>query len=128
MVMRRHRGERGATLLILAMVVFIFLSAAVMLASSQITHSTRVMAEYGKLQAMNAAEAGIFASFAATASLGPTTLATGDPLVLYEADVSGPAPSFWITSTGSAALAGFTYRSRARAFVNDGRILQWEFE
>ena len=127
----RARGERGATLLILSIVVFILLSGATMLASSQITHAKRVNAEYGKLQAMNAAEAGIFATLTAAAAQARSTLAAGEPLVEYETtlspEVPGEAP-YWIASTGMATLGGFTFRAKARAFVSEGRILLWEFE
>ncbi len=127
----RHNEERGATLLMLAIVVFFFLAAATMLASSQITHANRVTAEYGKLQAINAAEAGVFATFVASAGLPRTVLAAGEPTVAYETTMMPPEPEgapFWISSTGRATLAGFTYEARARAFVSEGSILLWEFE
>ena len=102
-----------------------------MLASSQITHANRVNAEYGKLQATNAAEAGIFASLTASVALPRTILATGEPKVEYETTFSpanpGNAP-YWIASTGMATLGGFTYRAQARALVSEGRVLLWEFE
>ena len=102
-----------------------------MLASSQITHANRVNAEYGKLQATNAAEAGIFASLSASAALPRTTLAAGEPTVEYETTFSPAVPGtmpYWIASTGMATLGGFTYRARARALVSEGRVLLWEFE
>jgi hypothetical protein len=115
----------------LAIVVFFFLTAATMLASSQITHANRVTAEYGKLQAINAAEAGVFATFVASTGLPRTVLAAGEPAVAYETTMMPPEPEgdpFWISSTGRATLAGFTYEARARAFVSEGSILLWEFE
>ena len=128
---KRMRGEKGATLLLLSIVVFILLSGATMLASSQITHANRVNAEYGKLQATNAAEAGIFASLTASAALPRTLLAAGEPRVEYETTLSPAVPGnapYWIASTGMATLGGFTYQARARAFVSEGRVLLWEFE
>lgn len=127
----RSRGEKGTTLLLLSIVVFILLSGATMLASSQITHANRVTAEYGKLQAANAAEAGVFASLTAASGLARTTLAAGEPLVEYETMLDPAAPGtapYWIASTGMATLGGFTYQARARAFVSEGKILLWEFE
>lgn len=126
----RRRSERGALLLILSVIVFALLSVIAMIATSQITHANRVTAEYGKLQAMNAAESGIFAAFVATPSLSVQSAASllpGDePVVHYQATVSA-APPYWIESTGYATLSGFTYQSKARAEVADGRIVRWEF-
>lgn len=124
----RRLDERGATLLMLSVVVFVFLAASTLFASSQIVHANRVTAEYGKLQAMNASEAGIFAAFNRGQSVGPTDLALGEPHVSYEARTSEPVQPYWIASTGSATVSGYTYVARARAFVSDGRILLWEFE
>lgn len=124
-------GERGATLLVIALIVFVMLTGFTLLAASQLKHAERVNAEYGKLQAHNAAEAGIYASLATKSGLPPTVLSADPAQVVFESRITPPAPGgapYWIASTGSVTLAGFTYRARVSAFVSNGSIREWTFE
>jgi hypothetical protein len=127
----RESGERGSTLLLFALIVFVMLSGFTLLAASQLKHAERVNAEYGKLQALNAAEAGVYASLATTSGRPPTVLSADPVQVVFESRIMPPAPGgapYRIESTGSVTLAGFTYRAHVSAFVSNGSIQEWTFD
>lgn len=110
--------------MLLALVVFVFLSASVAFASAQLSHAKRLRAEFGRLQAIYAAESGIYAALDASADVPVTPLQTATgTLVSFEA-VKGTDD--WIASTGSALVNGDSFLATARAYASGGKILMWE--
>lgn len=121
---RDRRSERGSILLLLSVVVFFFLSASLAFASAQLNHAKRLRADYGRLQAIYAAESGIYAALEATADVPVTPLVeTPGTLVTFEARLGADS---WLASTGSASLNGDTFLATARAYTSGGKILMWE--
>lgn len=121
---RDRRSEEGSILLLLSLVVFVFLSASVAFASAQLSHAQRLKAEFGRLQAIYAAESGIYAALDANADVPPTELQNAHgATVTFEARIGTDS---WIASTGSALVNSDVYRATARAYVSGGRILMWE--
>ena len=129
--MPRRADERGATLLLMALLVFLLLTGFTVLASTQLLHAERVNAEYGRLQALNAAEAGIYASLATRTPHGPTNLSLEGAPVTFETRLTPSAPGlgpYWIASTGSLSVGGEMVHARVGAFVSNGSIQEWTFE
>lgn len=110
--------------MLLSLVIFVFLSASVAFASAQLSHAKRLRAEFGRLQAIYAAESGIYAALDARADVPVTPLQTANgTAVTFEAKLGADS---WIASTGSADLNGDIYLSTARAYTSGGKILMWE--
>lgn len=121
---RDRRSEEGSILLLLAIIVFVFLAASVTFASAQLSHATRLKAEFARVQAIYAAESGVYAAMDATSDVPVTSLGYADgTLVTCEARFGADS---WIASTGSAQVSGDTYLATARAYISGGRILMWE--
>lgn len=121
---RDRRSEQGSILLLLSLVVFVFLSASVAFASAQLSHAHRLTAEHGRLQAVYAAESGIYAALDAKSDVPVTALRDANGMfITYEATIGSDS---WISSTGSAVVKGDAYQATARAFTSGGRILMWE--
>lgn len=100
------------------------MAASVGFASAQLSHAQRLKAEFGRLQAIYAAESGVYAALDATSDVPVTPLSSdGGALVSFQARFGSDA---WISSTGSAEIGGDTYRATARAYTSGGRILMWE--
>lgn len=119
--------ERGSTLVLISLIVFVFLTASLLFASTQATHARRLRAEFGKLQAIYAAESGIYAAFDTRQSVPTTTMwtATGT-LVQFQAVRQ---PDGWVASTGSVKLGDSDlYTAKARAFISGNQIVMWEFQ
>lgn len=120
-------GERGSVLLILSLIIFVFLSASVLMASTKLMEAHRAEAQYHKMIAGIAAEAGIHASFDATTSHPLTQLyRNGNQLVSYKTRLTGSDP-FSIQSTGFVEINGSTYLSTVTATASNGRIVQWSY-
>lgn len=123
---KQRNSERGAALLLLSIIVFVFLSASVTLASFQVTHARRLTAEHAKLQAIYAAESSVFAAFDTKRDL--------PSLVLYdtpELRISGQAvirDSGWIEAVGTVRAPDGTYTATARGYVTGNQIVMWEFK
>ncbi|HEY9899028.1 MAG TPA: hypothetical protein V6D00_07590 [Pantanalinema sp.] len=113
----------------LSLIIFVFMSASVALASAQLMHAKAAHAQYNKFLANMAAEAGVYAAFDATLSITPrVALDSGNGrLVQYEAQISGATQPFSIQSTGSVTVDGFTYLSVVTATVSNGVIAQWSY-
>lgn len=121
-------GQRGSVLLILSLIIFVFLSASVLMASTKLMEARRAEAQYHKMIAGIAAEAGIHASFDATRSKPLTQLyRNGNQLVSYQTRVTGAGSPFSIESTGYVELNGATYSSTVAATASNGRIVQWSY-
>lgn len=120
--------QQGSVLLIMAIMVFMFLGASMVLATAQVSQSSSLGATYGKMQATYAAETGVYASFDATQALPVTEIwHDGTNLATFETTLSAASPPMWIDSTGSFTYGGFTYHSRARGYAMGGKVLQWLF-
>lgn len=112
----------------LSLIVFVFMSASVALASAQLVHAKATQAQYSKFLAQMAAEAGVYASFNATQSLNPTELDRGNGRIIrYETRILGSSPTFGIQSTGSVTVHDFTYISIIQATASNGIITQWSY-
>jgi hypothetical protein len=111
--------------LLLSLIVFVFLSASVMLASFQVTHARRLTAEHGKLQAKYAAESSVFAAFDTKRDL-PSLMIYDTP----ELQISGQAviqSSGWIEAVGTVRAPDGIYSATARGYVTGNQIVMWEF-
>lgn len=126
----QRSSEQGSVLVMLAITVFVFLSASMLYSSSQLLSARLEQANYGRNQAMLAAEAGVFATFDTNIDYPPgTPLWAGGPAGLtFTATRSAMVPPMDITSTGSFILQGETYLVQATASVAGGQILQWQFK
>ncbi|MNX85454.1 hypothetical protein D3C86_1172900 [compost metagenome] len=113
----------------LSLIVFVFMSASVVLASAQLMHAKAAHAQYNKFLANMAAEAGVYASFNASQSIvTPVVLDSGNGRVIrYQTRVSGTPPTFRIQSTGSVETPDFTYLSLVDATASNGVVVQWRF-
>jgi hypothetical protein len=126
LITRQH--QEGSTLLMLSLIIFVFMSASVALASAQLMHAKAARAQYDKFLSKMAAEAGVYAAFDATQSIPRVELDNNNGrIVRYETRISGTSPAFGIQSTGSVEVNGFTYTSLAYATASDGIITQWSF-
>lgn len=122
---KQRNSERGAALLILSIVIFVFLSAAVWLASFQLTQARRLNAEHAKLQAVYAAESAVYAAFDTKRDVPALTLYDSPEL-----KVSGQAvgqASGWIEAVGTVIVPDGTYTATARGYVSGNQIVMWEF-
>lgn len=122
---KQRNSERGAALLLLSIVVFVFLSASVMLASFQVTHARRLSAEHAKLQAIYAAESSVYAAFDTKRDI-PSLILVDTP----ELRISGQAAiqtSGWIDAVGTVRAPDGTYTATARGYVTGNQIVMWEF-
>lgn len=124
---RQH--QEGSILLMLSLIIFVFMSASVALASAQLMHAKAAQAEYHKFLANMAAEAGVYASFEASASKSPAVELdnSGARIIKYETRVTGAAPTFAIQSTGSVTVNGFTFLSSVQATASNGNITAWSY-
>lgn len=121
---RDRRSEAGSILLLLSLIIFVFLSASVAFASAQLNHAKRLKADFGHLQAIYAAESGIYAALDAQADVPVTPLVDADGTrVTFEARQGSDS---WLASTGSATVGGDTFLATARAYTSGGKILMWE--
>lgn len=126
----QRSAEQGSVLVMLAITVFLFLSASMLYSSSQLLSARLEQANFGRNQAMLAAEAGIFTAFDTNQDyLVPTSLWAGAPVGLtFLVKRSAAAPPMTIASTGSFVMQGSTYVVEATASVAGGQILQWQFK
>jgi hypothetical protein len=129
-VFRRSRAaQQGSILLMLAIVVFVFMSVSVIMSYSQILHAERLNVDQSKLQALYAAEAGVFAAFNAKSDLGLTTLykdTRGE--ATYQATRSTSTEPHWITGVGTAVVHGERMVATVRGYVVARQIVMWDFE
>lgn len=110
-----------------AVAFLLIISTWISLSQGQLMHAKRLLADYGKLQSIYAAEAGIYARLEASSDLQDVPLAAGpDAPMHYTAWERTHPDGTWIESTGSAVVGGFEYQSTARAQVELGRIMFWD--
>lgn len=122
------RARPGSVLILLAVIVFVFAAASVLFASGQLLHAKRLGADHGKLQAIYAAEAGVFASFEARRAFARTAFVSEDGFeAAYETQLEGTAPPYWIASHGTATLSGQRYEATVRGYVAGNQIVLWDF-
>lgn len=115
-------------LILLAVIVFLFASVSVLFASGQMLHARRLGADHGKLQAIYAAEAGVFASFEAKRAFARTAFVAEDGFeAAYETAIEGAAPPYWIASHGTATIGGERYEAKVRGYVSGDQIVLWDF-
>lgn len=115
-------------LIMLAVLVFVFMSVSVYLSYSQILHAQRLNTDYGKLQAIYAAEAGIFAALDARRDLVAATLyknAAGE--ATYTATRSATSEPYWITSTAQVSVKGSALTATVKGYVVGRQVVMWEF-
>lgn len=124
----RPRRRRGSLLVMVVIALFAFLIGHLGYAGAQITHARAQHAELGRLQAVYAAESGVWAAFKAHANVATTTLWTaGGDQITYAGVreiVDGPT---WVTGTGMARLGGETYTATVRGYVLGEAVVLWEF-
>ena len=128
-MLRRRRGRSGSILIMLVVGLMVFLAAYGMLAAGQVTHARRLQAEYGKLQALYAAESGIYAAMVANQNVAATTLVSDAMVhVSYSASFAagGNAPG-WITGVGTAVVRGDTFTATVRGYSLGTKVLMWDF-
>jgi len=101
------------------------MAASLAFAGAQLNHTKRLRAEFGKLQAIYAAEAGIYAAFDSKQSVPLSTLWTATGTIVQFESVRGA--DSWVSSTGSALVDSWTYQATARAYISGNQIVMWEF-
>lgn len=126
----RQRAARPGSVLVAAVVAFlVFAGAYVAFATAQVSHAQRIGADYGKLQAVYAAESGVYEAFARRADVAATTLWTdGVNTASYQATREAASTPTWIRSTGTMVYRGETYTATVRGYHAGTQILLWEFE
>lgn len=127
---RRFRApspeQRGMALLGVAIAMVLLISVWVIASQGQILHVQRLQADYGKLQAIYAAEAGVYARLDAKADLEAVLEETSSSRIRFEAAQRAYPDGTWIESTGSVTVGGSAYQATARAQVLLGKILKWD--
>jgi hypothetical protein len=113
-------------LLVVAVILLLLISTWVSLSQGQLMHARRLMADYGKLQAIYAAEAGVYARLAASSDLDASLVDTPQSQIGYVAVQKVYPDGTWIESTGSARVQDHPYQATARAQVLLGRIMKWD--
>jgi hypothetical protein len=114
-------------MLVLAVIAFIGVFAFFI--QGQVLHARRLGAEYGRLQAIYAAESGVYASFAAVANVSSTTLwAAEGNSVKYQGSLEASSFPTWITGTGTVDLRGQHFVATVRGYAVGNRILLWDFD
>lgn len=122
----RAQSQRGSSLLLVTAVFLLVISTWVSLSQGQLMHARRLMADYGKLQAIYAAEAGIYARLDSNADLAAPLVDLPQSQIGYEALERAYPDGLWIESTGSAMVQGTSYQATARAQVLLGKIMKWD--
>lgn len=123
-------SRRGSLLLTASMLLFVMLTVAIMAAAAQLSHAERLDAEQARLQALYAAEAGVFAAIDAASSVPSTVLlASGATQVTYQANRPTPdaGGATWIEATGTVNRGGETVRSRLRCYEVGRVAIKWEY-
>lgn len=118
----------GSILLMLVLGLFVFVAAFGLIASGQLAHTRRLGAEYGHLQALYAAESGVYAALDAKASTGTKTLWSDTAnLVQYSGTMESASAPSWITGVGTAKIRGDLYTAQVRGYTIGTRIMLWDF-
>ncbi|MBU6428046.1 MAG: hypothetical protein KGR26_03470 [Cyanobacteria bacterium REEB65] len=121
---RSRRPERGAILITLTIIIFVFLAVMTLLASSQFSESNAQNAQFGRIQSNYLAESGLWAAFDATASTNSVLFQNSVETATYSATLQYAKPPCWVYATGSMTYAGTTYLSTASAY-DSGGVLSW---
>lgn len=120
----------GSVLLLVVIILFVFMTAYMAFAGSQVLHAKRLVSDYGKLQAVYAAESAVYASFAKKADVaaGTSLYADGTRSAQYGATRETALDPTWITGTGTAVVNNSTYTATVRGFSTGSQIIMWEFD
>lgn len=117
-------------MLVAVFVAFLaFIGVYLAIATAQANHVKRLSADYGKLQALYAAESAVQEAFVRNADVATTTLwaDAADNKASYAATRANAAPPTWITGTGTMVWRGETYTATVRGYHVGNQIMQWDF-
>lgn len=112
----------------LAIIVFVFMSVSVALAYGQTLHAERLNVDVARLQALYAAEAGVYAALDAGSDIPETALFKDDRgEATFTATRSAASEPYWITSVGKAAVRGDQLEATVRGYVVGHQVVLWDF-
>lgn len=125
----RPRARRGSVLIAVFVGFLVFMGAYVAFATAQTNHARRLSADYGKLQAIYAAESAVLEAFVRNANVATTTLWSdaANNKATYSATRDAAIAPTWITGTGTMVFRGETYTATVRGYHVGNQIMQWDF-